>query len=87
MEAIHCHTFPILPRRLSYPELLPEQYHLQCLYDNLPGLEQRLQWALRHPRQAGQVAASLSESVGRYDWRSMAPHYDALFEDMRIAKN
>ncbi len=48
LEAIYCHAFPILPHRLSYPELIPEAYHLRCLYQNQGGLVERLRWALSH---------------------------------------
>lgn len=46
LEAIYGHTFPILPHRLSYPELIPEVYHRRCLYENEGGLLQRLRWAI-----------------------------------------
>ena len=37
-EAIYCQAFPILPRRLSYPELLPVKFHDICLYDEQCGI-------------------------------------------------
>jgi glycosyltransferase involved in cell wall biosynthesis len=81
LEAIYCHTFPILPYRLSYPELIPEAYHLRCLYRNQGGLIQRLKWALSRPDEASQVAARLAATVARYDWSILAPRYDALLGD------
>jgi hypothetical protein len=33
LEAVYCHTFPILPNRLSYPELLPSKISPNCLYE------------------------------------------------------
>jgi glycosyltransferase involved in cell wall biosynthesis len=78
LEAIYCHTFPILPHRLSYPELIPEAYHLNCLYQNQGGLVERLRWALTHPDEARQVAHKLHSAVARYDWAQLAPVYDQL---------
>lgn len=79
LEAIYCQTFPILPNRLSYPELLPAPYHLQCLYQNQPGLEQRLKWALAEPGKAQQTAQELATAVAHFDWSQVAPKYDKTF--------
>jgi hypothetical protein len=80
LEAIYCHTFPILPHRLSYPELIPEPYHPKCLYENQGGLVQRLQWALTHFDEVRVVAGELGTAVQQYDWTHLAPQYDAVFE-------
>lgn len=79
LEAIYCHTFPILPHRLSYPELIPEAYHLKCLYQNQGGLGARLRWALTHTAEARQIGHKLQTAVTRYDWSHIAPVYDDLF--------
>jgi glycosyltransferase involved in cell wall biosynthesis len=81
LEAIYCHTFPILPHRLSYPELLPEPFHLNCLYENEGGLRQRLRWALTHPAEARAIAAQLAHHVGRYDWQTLTPQYDHFMDN------
>lgn len=78
LEAIYCHTFPILPRRLSYPELIPEAYHLRCLYKNEEGLLQRLRWAIINSEEAKTIATKLSQSAAAYDWAQLAPRYDQL---------
>jgi glycosyltransferase involved in cell wall biosynthesis len=78
LEAIYCHTFPILPHRLSYPELIPEAYHLNCLYQNQLGLVERLRWALTHLAGARQAAHKLGLAVSRYDWSHLAPTYDQM---------
>ena len=31
-EAIYCECIPLLPYRLNYPALIPEQWHTSCLY-------------------------------------------------------
>ena len=82
LEAIHCHTFPILPHRLSYPELIPEPYHLKCLYQNQGGLVQRLRRALTHPGEAATTAAALAPSTLAYSWPRVAPRYDAFFAQL-----
>jgi hypothetical protein len=47
LEAIYCHNFPLLPARLSYPELLPDEFHAHCLYETEGELAAKLRWALR----------------------------------------
>ena len=78
LEAIYCHTFPILPHRLSYPELIPEAYHLQCLYQNQGGLVERLRWALTHPSQTQKAATTLAKSVAHFSWNQVAIRYDQI---------
>lgn len=80
LEAIYCQTFPILPARLSYPELIPEPFHLKCLYQNQGGLMQRLRWALAHRTEAAAVARELAAAVAQYDWRHLAPRYDQVLK-------
>ena len=84
VEAIYCGCFPVLPRRLTYPELLPPLYHEDCLYDDADGngesLLARLRWALAHPDRARALAAELCPAVARFDWAEMGPRYDETME-------
>ena len=78
LEALACGCVPVLPRRLAYPELLPERYHVACLYRRPADLADRLQSviagldALRREPWAA-IAAP-------YAWPAMAPRYDATLE-------
>jgi len=85
VEAIYCGCFPVLPRRLAYPELIPQQYHEACLYEDFEGLLARLRWSLAHPDQARGLAAELRPAVARFDWAQMAPRYDGELESFAIA--
>jgi glycosyltransferase involved in cell wall biosynthesis len=76
VEAIYCGCFPVLPRRLTYPELVPASYHEDCLYEDFEGLLARLRWALNHPNQAQTLAAKFRPAVARFDWAKMGPRYD-----------
>ncbi len=75
LEAMYCGFHPVLPRRLSYPELIPAAYHAACLYDDFPGLLACLRAALARPqaRDPGLRAASAT-----FDWSVQAPAYDDL---------
>jgi len=76
-EAMHCGCWPILPRRLVYPDLLPPAWHSDCLYDDLPGLTERLAWAIEHIDHVRQ--RNPRPIVERYDWAQMGPVYDKKF--------
>lgn len=82
LEAILCQTFPILPHRLSYPELLPEVFHPFSLYEEEPALVDRLRWALQHRQDARDHAASLASAMRHFDWSTVAQQYDRLFESL-----
>ncbi len=77
LEAIYCQTFPLLPNRLSYPELLPETFHEACLYTDEAELAQKLGWALTHHADIGNRAQALATAVSHYSWQQTAPLYDA----------
>lgn len=80
LEAIYCRTFPLLPARLSYPELIPSRFHADCLYRGRADLVKRLRWALSDLPAIRAVAAALAPEVAAYDWRLLGPHYDERFE-------
>lgn len=87
IEATACGVFPILPLRLSYPELIPAELHEAVLYQTDDELDARLDWALQHPQQRRDVAEKLAKKVQQYDWSIQAPRYDesftALVKEMR----
>ncbi|MCO5183936.1 MAG: DUF3524 domain-containing protein [Anaerolineae bacterium] len=77
VEAIYCRTFPLLPHRLSYPELIPPQYHADVLYADSAELEQMAINALTQPDYTRRISAELATAVASYGWRNMASRYDA----------
>ncbi len=83
VEAVYCGCFPILPRRLAYPELLPESCHDACLYEDFDGLLARLRGALAEPHRARERAAGLRSFVARFDWASIGPRYDDAMETLK----
>lgn len=82
LEAIYCHTFPLLPRRLSYPEIIPEQFHSSCLYDDQADGARRLQWALTNLPEIQALTPRLATAVSAYDWTTIAPQYDAALSNI-----
>lgn len=83
MEAMYCETYTALPSRLSYPELLPEEMHRECLYGTDMELLQKLRWAVENPEAAREVGRRLAQNASRFDWQRLAPVYDSEFERLR----
>ncbi len=77
VEAIYAGAFPLLPDRLSYPELIPKPFHDSVLYEE-GALVERLRWALAAGDARRAVSESLRAAFSRYDWRTMAPIYDRM---------
>ncbi|MGC8877665.1 MAG: tRNA-queuosine alpha-mannosyltransferase domain-containing protein [Anaerolineae bacterium] len=78
VEAIYCGCFPLLPDRLSYPELIPHAYHPMCLYRDLADLVERLSCLITCT--SWPAVMPLQSYVARFDWHVMAPQYDDRLE-------
>ena len=78
LEAVYAHTFPLLPARLSYPEIIPAAFHDACLYRGQADLLARLRRALADPAASRAAAAELAAAVAGYDWSALAPRYDRV---------
>jgi glycosyltransferase involved in cell wall biosynthesis len=72
VEAIYCGCLPVLPGRLSYPELIPPALHGRCLYDDFAGLLAKLRAAIADPN----APPGLRQAVARFDWSVLGPIYD-----------
>ncbi|MGD8903375.1 MAG: DUF3524 domain-containing protein [Anaerolineae bacterium] len=85
VEACYCGCLPILPKSLSYPELIPAEHHGDCLYDDERGLVYLLRDALQAIEKTR--AFSLQGAMARFAWEQMAPRYDDLLEQVSNARN
>lgn len=75
VEAVYCGCRPVLPRRLSYPELVPREVHQDVLYEP-GGLVPLLVRALREGLPwSGEWQRTW---VSPYDWGASAGRYDDL---------
>ncbi|NOK60132.1 MAG: DUF3524 domain-containing protein [Chloroflexi bacterium AL-W] len=77
VEAMYCECVPIVPRRLSYPSLIPEHYHSDCLYESERGLVDKLQFAIAN--LAKLKAHDFRGVAAPYDWKQIVQQYDEMF--------
>ena len=81
VEAMAAGAIPVLPTRLSYPELVPEALHPWCLYPD-GALRTRLGDVLADPGPWRSAVAGLPAAMRRFGWDVMAPRYDAELADL-----
>jgi glycosyltransferase involved in cell wall biosynthesis len=90
VEAIRMGCHPLLPDRLSYPEILPREFHALCLYSGPRELADRLAEILTTPspspspaRKAGSGAAEpglrlrLADAMRIHSWDAVVEAFDA----------
>lgn len=80
VEAIAAGAFPVLPSRLSYPEILPGAADRACFYATQAELVSLLGRLLARPETIASGRARRARAMGRYDWRVIAPRLDALVD-------
>ena len=82
VQALYCGVRPLLPKRLAYPEHIPEHLHAACFYQT----DQDFYLQLR--QLIGDFLANnnsivdndaLQNFVSRYDWSTLGPLYDHAF--------
>ena len=78
MEAIYCGVWPILPNRLTYPELIPKIFHKDNIYRTEEELFKKIIWLIKNYNDLAQSdIPSISE---KFDWRLMSIEYDEKLE-------
>ena len=74
VEAMYCGCYPLLPDRLAYPELIPEEHQATHLYRTTAELKRKLRAAITDIRATREV--SLRPAAARFDWSQLIPLYD-----------
>jgi glycosyltransferase involved in cell wall biosynthesis len=81
VEAIRHGCFPLLPKKLSYPELIPEEFHDPVLYSDEEELIEKLSRLLKALQQGNPTVLKtlkrLAESMNRFSWPNLINRYNA----------
>jgi len=86
VEAIAAGCFPLLPRRLSYPEIIPEAWHNTFLYNDDRELRRKLTTLLQG-KGPWNLLDQLADHVQRFDWSNQGRVYDTALEEVGARQN
>ena len=78
VESIYCSTYPLLPNRLTYPELLPRTLHSKHIYSNNEDLYIKLKKCILDIEETRRF--SQKKLFTSFDWKNIITNYDNLFE-------
>ncbi|MCK6562346.1 DUF3524 domain-containing protein [candidate division KSB1 bacterium] len=81
-EAMYCHVLPLLPDRLSYPEILPSKFHAQFLYESPAEMDHKLRHLLREYRNLDHVRRELAAAMEKFTWANRIDEFDTIFSDL-----
>jgi glycosyltransferase involved in cell wall biosynthesis len=80
VEAVRHGCFPLLPRKLSYPELIPQEFHEDVLFGDRQDLMRKLSGLLGDLRQGNprilEKIKRLAVSMNRFSWDNLIESYD-----------
>jgi glycosyltransferase involved in cell wall biosynthesis len=80
VEAVRHGCFPLLPGHLSYPELIPGEFHHDVLFADQEELVHKLSGLLSDLRRARpktlETISRLALSMNRYSWHNLIDSYD-----------
>ena len=87
VEAIRYGCFPLLPDRLSYPEILPEVMHPLCLYTTEGELVEKLCHFLTFINDYALFRNRLSQHMAGFSWKTRIDRFDAILTRLAGAKH
>lgn len=82
VEAVRSGCLPLLPNRLSYPELIPSAHHSTCLYENQEELVERLSEAVTFPERFTETRRRLRRSMSRFSWERRIGAFDRVLDEL-----
>ena len=82
VEAIRHGCYPLLPNNLSYPELIPEEHHADCLYNSQAELVEKLSLRLSESERYHEKRERLATYMERYSWELVINSFDSELEQL-----
>jgi glycosyltransferase involved in cell wall biosynthesis len=84
IEAMLMGCVPLLPDRLSYPEILPEEFHEHFLYKNRNDLIEKLFLIISDYKRYEEIQSMLAKKMTSFLWENVISGYDRALE--RLAR-
>lgn len=80
IEAVRMGCIPLLPNRLSYPEIMPKEYLNEILYSGKKDFVTKLENLLLNYQEYNGLREQLSSSMEKYSWEALIKNFDMEFE-------
>ena len=80
IEAVYSKVYPLLPNRLSYPEIFNSDIYPEIFYQTENDLYDKLVHLINHYKILRNSTSIYKELASRFDWSIMAAIYDETFE-------
>lgn len=80
IEAMIMGCIPLLPNRLSYPEILPEEFHEQFLYKSKHDLIEKLSLIISDFTRYETARSRLAQGMQSFLWENSVSHYERVLE-------
>lgn len=84
VEAVRHGCIPLLPNRLSYPEIMPVDLHSMILYEAEEDFFKKLFDLLTRYPEYLPLQKRLSSEMDRFSWENMAKEYDDVLESIHL---
>ncbi len=86
VEAIRHGCLPLLPHRLSYPEIIPKTFHGDFLYETSEELIDKLCFLISNYSAFESKRRVLSDAMAEFAWENMIDKYDRELENLGLLK-
>ncbi len=85
VEAIRYGCLPLLPARLSYPEIIPDSFHNDFLYKTQEELVEKLASLLMNFSSYRQQRSDLARAMSCFAWENIINQYDKELESLALS--
>jgi len=77
VQALYCGCYPLLPKRLTYPELVSYEKYPDIFYNDFEELVEKLSISVQEIDTIRKQ--SFRQCIEPYSWQNMSPEYDKAF--------
>ncbi|MCP3872336.1 MAG: DUF3524 domain-containing protein [Desulfobacteraceae bacterium] len=82
VEAVRFGCIPLLPDRLSYPEIMPQNFHSKVIYQTKEDLVEKIEDIFIKYDQHLPLQKKLSKAMEQFSWKSIIKQYDTALENL-----
>ena len=86
IEAIRYGCIPLLPDRLSYPEIIPKAFHDDFLYQDQNELVEKLCFFILNYPKFRITCQNLSAAMSGFAWENLIDPYDEILERLAMTE-